>query len=149
MLFVKEKKFQYSSFLFFIMLLSLTGIVQSSVSQQDIPPKLYIISPTDGSTLENPIKIIFGLSGMGVAPAGIEMANTGHHHLLIDLDVLPDKNLPIPSDEKHRHFGAGQTETSINLTPGTHTLQLMLGDHYHMQHEETVVSKKITINVVE
>ena len=129
MLFVKEKKFQYSSFLFFIMLLSLTGIVQSSVSQQDIPPKLYIISPTDGSTLENPIKIIFGLSGMGVAPAGIEMANTGHHHLLIDLDVLPDKNLPIPSDEKHRHFGAGQTETSINLTPGTHTLQLMLGDH--------------------
>ena len=110
MLFVKEKKFQYSSFLFFIMLLSLTGIVQSSVSQQDIPPKLYIISPTDGSTLENPIKIIFGLSGMGVAPAGIEMANTGHHHLLIDLDVLPDKNLPIPSDEKHHHFGAGQTE---------------------------------------
>ena len=149
MLFVKEKKFQYSSFLFFIMLLSLTGIVQSSVSQQDIPPKLYIISPTDGSTLENPIKIIFGLSGMGVAPAGIEMANTGHHHLLIDLDVLPDKNLPIPSDEKHRHFGAGQTETSINLTPGTHTLQLMLGDHYHMQHEKTVVSKKITISVIE
>ena len=82
---------------------------------------------------------------MGVEPAGIEMANTGHHHLLIDLDVLPDKNLPIPSDEKHRHFGAGQTETSINLTQGTHTLQLMLGDHYHMQHEETVVSKKITI----
>ena len=104
MLFVKEKKFQYSSFLFFIMLLSLTGIVQSSVSQQDIPPKLYIISPTDGSTLENPIKIIFGLSGMGVAPAGVEMANTGHHHLLIDLDVLPDKNLPIPSDERAPSF---------------------------------------------
>ena len=148
MLFLKEK-FQYSNFLFFTILLSLTGMVQSSEPQQDIPSKLYIISPADGSTLENPIKIIFGLSGMGVAPAGVEMANTGHHHLLIDLDTLPDKNLPIPSDEKHRHFGAGQTETSINLTPGTHTLQLMLGDHYHMQHEETVVSKKITINVVE
>lgn len=147
MLFVKEKKFQYSSFLFFIMLLSLTGIVQSSVSQQDIPPKLYIISPTDGSTVKNPIKIIFGLSGMGVAPAGVEMANTGHHHLLIDLDILPDKNLPIPSDERHRHFGAGQTETSVNLTPGTHTLQLMLGDHYHMQFKKSVVSKKIIINV--
>jgi hypothetical protein len=86
---------------------------------------------------------------MGVAPAGVEMANTGHHHLLIDLNILPDKNLPIPSDEKHRHFGAGQTETSINLTPGTHTLQLMLGDHYHMQHKKTVVSKKITISVIE
>ena len=148
MLFLKEK-FQYSNFLFFTILLSLTGMVQSSEPQQDIPPKLYIISPADGSTLKNPIKIIFGLSGMGVAPAGVEMANTGHHHLLIDLNTLPDKNLPIPSDEKHRHFGAGQTETSINLTPGTHTLQLMLGDHYHMQHEKTVVSKKITISVIE
>ena len=147
MSFVKEKKFQYSNFLFFIILLSLTGIVQSSVSQQDIPPKLYIISPTDGSTVKNPIKIIFGLSGMGVAPAGVEMANTGHHHLLIDLDILPDKNLPIPSDERHRHFGAGQTETSVNLTPGTHTLQLMLGDHYHMQFKKSVASKKIIINV--
>ncbi len=148
MLFLKEK-FQYSNFLFFSILLSLTGMVQSSEPQKDIPSKLYIISPADGSTLKNPIKIIFGLSGMGVAPAGVEMANTGHHHLLIDLNILPDKNLPIPSDEKHRHFGAGQTETSINLTPGTHTLQLLLGDHYHMQHEKTIVSKKITISVIE
>lgn len=147
MFFVKEKKIQHSNFLFFIILFSLSGMVQSSDPQQDISPKLYIISPVDGSTQENPVKIIFGLSGMGVAPAGVEMANTGHHHLLIDLDILPDKNLPIPSDEKHRHFGAGQTETLINLTPGTHTLQLMLGDHYHMQHEKTVISRKITINV--
>tara|TARA_B110001469_G_C9376923_1_gene195796 strand:+ start:84 stop:530 length:447 start_codon:yes stop_codon:yes gene_type:complete len=147
MLFVKEKKIQYSNFLSFVILLSLTGMAQSSNSQQDISPKLYIISPADGSTQKNPVKIVFGLSGMGVAPAGIEMANTGHHHLLIDLNILPDKNLPIPSDEKHRHFGAGQTETSINFTPGIHTLQLMLGDHYHMQYEQAVISKKITINV--
>ena len=71
------------------------------------------------------------------------MANTGHHHLLIDLNILPDKNLPIPSDEKHRHFGAGQTETSINLTPGTHTLQLMLGDHYHMQYKKSETENRL------
>ena len=134
-------------FLFFTTIFSITTLAQSNDLQQVNSAKLYIISPADGSTLKNPVKIVFGLSGMGIAPAGVEMSNTGHHHLLIDLDVLPDKNLPIPSDKKHFHFGAGQTETLINFTPGTHTLQLMLGDHYHMQYKETLVSKKITINV--
>ena len=108
---------------------------------------LYIISPADGTTQKNPVKIVFGLSGMGVAPAGVDIANTGHHHLLIDLDTLPDKSLPIPNDEKHRHFGAGQTETTIDLSKGSHTLQLILGNHSHVPHETPVVSKKITINI--
>ena len=108
---------------------------------------LYIISPADGTTQKNPVKIVFGLSGMGVAPAGVDIANTGHHHLLVDLDTLPDKSLPIPNDDKHRHFGAGQTETTIDLSKGSHTLQLILGNHSHVPHETPVVSKKITINI--
>jgi len=108
---------------------------------------LYIISPADGAIQKNPVKIVFGLSGMGVAPAGVDIVNTGHHHLLIDLDNLPDKSLPIPNDDKHRHFGAGQTETIIHLSKGIHTLQLIMGNHSHIPHKIPVVSKKITINI--
>ena len=108
---------------------------------------LYIISPSDAETVTNPVKIVFGLEGMGVAPAGVEFTNTGHHHLLIDLAELPDINLPIPSDDNHKHFGKGQTETIIELEPGEHTLQLILGDHMHVPHNPVVVSKKIKINV--
>jgi hypothetical protein len=108
---------------------------------------LYIISPADGETVTNPLKIVFGLEGMGVAPAGIKYTNTGHHHLLIDVAEPPDVNSPIPSDDNHRHFGNGQTEAAIELEPGEHTLQLMLGDHMHIPHDPLVVSKKIKINV--
>ena len=108
---------------------------------------LYIISPIDGEAVTNPVKIVFGLEGMGVAPAGIEFANTGHHHLLIDVAELPGINLPIPSDDNHKHFGKGQTEAVIELEPGEHTLQLILGDHKHIPHDPVVVSKKIKINV--
>jgi len=108
---------------------------------------VYIISPADSETVTNPVKIVFGLEGMGVAPAGIEFTNTGHHHLLIDVAELPDINLPIPSDDNHKHFGKGQTETVIELEPGEHTLQLIFGDHMHIPHDPVVVSKKIKINV--
>ena len=108
---------------------------------------LYIISPLDGETVSSPVKIVFGLKGMGVAPAGIKFNNTGHHHLLIDLTELPDTNSPIPSDDNHRHFGKGQTEALIELKPGEHTLQLMLGDHMHIPHDPVVVSNKIKIYV--
>ena len=84
---------------------------------------------------------------MGVAPAGIKIKNTGHHHLLIDLAQLPDINLPIPSDDHHRHFGKGQTEAFIELDKGEHTLQLILGDHMHVPHEPPIISKKIRIKV--
>jgi len=108
---------------------------------------VYIISPADGETVTNPVKIVFGLEVMGVAPAGIEFTNTGHHHLLIDVVELPDINLPIPSDDNHKHFGKGQTEAVIELEPGEHTIQLIFGDHMHIPHDPVVVSKKIKINV--
>ncbi len=107
----------------------------------------YIISPTNGATVASPVTVKFGLKGMGVAPAGIVKANTGHHHLLIDLDKLPNLNQPIPSDKNHRHFGGGQTEVTLELAPGTHTLQLLLGDATHVPHKPAVVSEKITITV--
>ena len=121
----------------------------SAVEKSSSPDKamLYIISPQDGDTVSSPVKVIFGLNGMGIAPAGIKMKNTGHHHLLIDLNHLPDINLPIPSDENHRHFGKGQTEALIELDKGEHTLQLILGDHMHVPHEPPIISKKIRIKV--
>ncbi len=108
--------------------------------------ELYIISPADNATVTGPVTVRFGLKGMGVAPAGIQLADTGHHHLLVDTDVPPlDK--PIPADANHVHFGKGQTETTLTLAPGKHTLQLILGDHLHIPHQPAVVSQKITITV--
>ena len=108
---------------------------------------VYIISPLDGAVVSNPVTVRFGLSGMGVAPAGTDRSNTGHHHLLIDLDDVPALDKPLPADAQHVHFGGGQTETTIELTPGKHTLQLLLGDMSHVPHDPAVVSQKITITV--
>lgn len=110
---------------------------------------LYFISPKDGETLKGPVTVRFGLSGMGVAPAGINLEGTGHHHLLINVDPLPPFDAPIPADERHVHFGKGQTETTLNLAPGTHTLQLLLGDYLHRPHQPPVISERITITVSE
>lgn len=107
----------------------------------------YIISPADGEVVTSPVRVRFGLAGMGVAPAGTDRKHTGHHHLLIDVDKLPPLDQPLPSDAHHKHFGGGQTETEIELTPGKHTLQLLLGDGNHIPHEPAVLSKKITIEV--
>lgn len=107
---------------------------------------VYFIEPSDGASLSNPVTVKFGLRGMGVAPAGTEKSNTGHHHLLIDM-ALEEYDDPVPSDENHRHFGGGQTETSVELPPGRHTLQLILGDHYHVPHMPPVQSQVITITV--
>ena len=108
--------------------------------------ELYIISPKDGDTVKNPVTVRFGLRGMGVAPAGVAMENTGHHHLLIDTP-LPPLDQPIPADAKHVHFGKGQTEASITLAPGKHTLQLLLADQLHIPHDPPVKSKPVTITV--
>ena len=108
--------------------------------------RVYIVSPQNGATVSSPVKVVFGLAGRGVAPAGIEKAKTGHHHLIIDAD-LPSVNEPVPSDDNYRHFGGGQTEVTIDLAPGTHTLQLIMGDHNHVPHDPPVVSEKITITV--
>lgn len=108
--------------------------------------RVYFISPADGETYSGPLTVRFGLEGMGVAPAGVEKANTGHHHLIIDAP-LPDFAYAVPNDAHHRHFGGGQTEVSLDLAPGTHRLQLLLGDHNHLPHAPPVASKVITITV--
>lgn len=110
-------------------------------------PSVYIISPSHGEVVSSPVQILFGLRGMGVAPAGVDKDKTGHHHLLIDAAQLPALDRPIPADENHRHFGGGQTEVKLELAPGTHTLQLLLGDKYHMPHDTPLISEKITISV--
>ena len=107
----------------------------------------YIISPKDGETVTSPVKVIFGLHGMGVAPAGVDRPNTGHHHLLVNAEILPAMDQPIPSDDNHRHFGKGQTETLLFLEPGNHTLQLILGDKNHVPVSENLISDQITITV--
>ena len=107
---------------------------------------VYIISPADGETVSSPVTVKFGLSGMGVAPAGVVKPKTGHHHLLIDTG-LPALDTPIPADANHKHFGGGQTETVIVLPPGKHTLQLIMGDMIHIPHEPPVTSQAITITV--
>ena len=113
------------------------------------PPgaEVYIISPKNGETVKNPVTIRFGLKGMGIAPAGIKFDNTGHHHLLLDTDAPADQSMPLPATDKIVHFGKGQTETTLTLTPGKHTLQLLLADMNHVPHEPLVISKKITITV--
>jgi hypothetical protein len=108
---------------------------------------LYIIWPNDGDVVRSPFWCRFGLRNMGVAPAGVKKENTGHHHLLIDVDGPVDPNEPIPADRKRVHFGGGQTEARIELPPGRHTLQLVMGDEEHRLHNPPVMSKKITITV--
>ncbi len=108
--------------------------------------RLTILAPADGAVVRGPVTVRFGLSGMGVAPAGVEHENTGHHHLIIDAP-LPPLDEPIPTDDNHLHFGGGQTEAVIVLPPGPHTLQLLLGDWSHVPHAPPVVSERIAIIV--
>lgn len=108
---------------------------------------VYIISPSDGATVGQDVTVRFGLIGMGVAPAGVDRKLTGHHHLLVDVATLPAAGQPIPADAQHIHFGGGQTQTTLKLAPGEHTLQLELADHNHVPFAPPLVSKKITIHV--
>ena len=116
--------------------------------------KVYFINLSDGDSVEAPFVVNFGLSGMGVAPAGTEKENTGHHHIFINRPPLgegaEDAELMengVPTDDNHRHFGGGQTEVTFDLPAGTHTLQLVLGDEFHVPHNPPVVSEVITITV--
>ena len=107
---------------------------------------MFFIAPLDGSTVSSPLHVEFGIAGMQVVAAGVNAADSGHHHLLVDTG-LPDPGLPIPKDEQHIHFGDGSTTTELNLAPGKHTLQLLLGDHLHIPHEPPVMSAVMTIIV--
>jgi Domain of unknown function (DUF4399) len=109
---------------------------------------VYFVGLNDGATLPTKMTIHFGLHDMGVAPAGLDRANSGHHHLLIDT-ALPALDRPIPNDFNHLHFGAGQTEAEITLKPGTHTLQLLLGDKDHIPHSPPLMSPLIRVTVME
>jgi len=108
---------------------------------------VYFISPANGAVVTSPVTVKFGLKGIGVAPAGVDNPKTGHHHLLIDVAKLPAMDSPVPADANHKHFGGGQTETTVELAPGTHTLQLLLGDMSHIPHDPPILSEKITITV--
>lgn len=116
--------------------------------------KVYIVNLKDGKSYKKNVKVIFGLSGMGIVPAGITasgqpLPDTGHHHLLVNVDKLPDMNAPLPADKPQNilHFGKGQTETMLELPPGKHTLQLLFADYAHVPHNPPVMSEKITITV--
>src|SRR5262245_25512350 len=133
-----------------VLAFGLTLVPVVAFSQGAPAPKdayLYIIWPQDGATIRGAFWCRFGLRGMGVTHAGDTYANSGHHHLLVDSDEPLDPNEPIPSDKKHLHFGAGQTEGRVELAPGRHTLQLVLGDAKHYPFNPPLVSKKITIRV--
>lgn len=108
---------------------------------------VYFINLQDGDKLESPLFIQFGLSGIGIAPAGTNRQDTGHHHLLINIDDI-DLSRPIPSSQNHIHFGGGQTETVIDLPTGVYTLQLLLGNMSHIPHNPPIISKKIKIEVI-
>lgn len=138
-----------------VLLAGSTTFLVASAQAPGMPPptpapkdaRLYIISPANGATLSSPVKVMFGLSGMGVAPAGVQADNTGHHHLLVDTDIPADTSQALPSSDKVLHFGKGQTEASIELAPGQHTLQLVLGDFLHRPLVPVLASAKITITV--
>jgi hypothetical protein len=132
-----------------IALAALVGLAIAQTPRTKAPDNAsaYFLSPKDGETVSSPFTVRFGLKGMGVAPAGVTQANTGHHHLLVDVDTVPDPNAALPVTDNIRHFGGGQTETELTLPPGKHTLQLVLGDALHIPHDKPVMSPKITITV--
>ncbi|MHA7925206.1 MAG: DUF4399 domain-containing protein [Marinobacter sp.] len=123
------------------------AFAESMMSEAPANAGVYFVQPTDGATVDQTFKVVFGLRNMGVAPAGIEKSGTGHHHLLIDTEVPSDLSKPLPATDQVKHFGGGQTETEITLSPGKHTLQLLVGDHMHVPHNRPVVSEKITVMV--
>jgi Domain of unknown function (DUF4399) len=135
-----------------ILALGASALATLALAQERMPAptgaEVYIISPRNGATVHGPVTVRFGLKGMGVAPAGVKFDNTGHHHLLVDTDVSElNLDAPLPATEKVIHFGKGQTETTLTLKPGKHTLELLFADYAHMSFNPPLVSQKITITV--
>lgn len=128
------------------------GLAAAQAHAQSTPSaegaRVYFVNLEDGQTVSSPVTIIFGLDGMGVAPAGVEVDNTGHHHLLVNI-AISDEMLAnaLPADDNHRHFGGGQTQVTLDLPAGEHTLQLLLADWSHIPHVPPVYSEQITITV--
>lgn len=124
-----------------------SAIAKPATSHASIEAQAYILEPGDGEILPETFIVKFGLSGIDLAPAGVEQENTGHHHLLIDQPELPDLTASLPATDKIRHFGKAQTETELTLSPGEHTLQLVLGNYLHIPHDNPVISDPISITV--
>ena len=133
--------------IFFSLIVHATLVNAIEISSSPSNAEVYFITPKEGDTVSTKFIIQFGLKNMGVAPAGIVVKNTGHHHLLIDVQQLPSLEEPLPNNSNIRHFGAGQTETVLEIPRGEHTLQLLLGNHAHVPHEPPIISEKITITV--
>ena len=132
-----------------LIIFTLMSSVISAASQSREGSSVFFISPKDGQVVKNPVRLSFGLSGMDLVEAGIKRPFSGHHHLLINVNQLPDMNFPIPSDNQHIHFGKGQDSGVLNLNPGQYTLQLLFADYLHIPHDKPLISKKITVKVVE
>jgi Domain of unknown function (DUF4399) len=135
-----------------LLALGVTLMATFAVAQERTAPapgaEVYIISPQNGATVHGPVTVRFGLKGMGVAPAGVKFDNTGHHHLIVDTDFSELKlDAPLPVTDKILHFGKGQTETTLTLPPGKHTLELVFADYVHKSFDPPLHSKKITITV--
>ncbi len=128
--------------------LVIAGIALAQIARTPSPKDagVYFVTLEDTETVRSPVLVHFGLRGMGVAPAGADLPNTGHHHLIIDAPP-PALDLPLPADEQHRHFGGGQTEVELTLPPGEHTLQLVLADKIHLPHDPPILSEVIAIRV--
>ena len=138
---VYKSKFLKTQYFISIFILLFSHIVAATVS------RVYIESPENGAVVQSPVEIIFALDGMELAPAGTYGNNTGHHHLIVD-NKLPDLGMPIPSDKNHLHFGKAQDRVLLDLEPGLHTLQLLLGDGNHIPHQPPLISEKIEIIIV-
>ena len=130
---------------FFLLLFSIS-LHSIELTPSPSNASVYFISPVDEESISGKVKVRFGLENFGVAPAGIQIENTGHHHLIIDAD-LPSLNVPIPANDNYVHFGKGQTEVELELSKGTHTLQLLLGDFRHIPHDPPIYSKRIEVYV--
>ena len=138
---VYKSKFLPAQHFINIFILFFSGIVSAAA------PRVYIESPENGALVQSPVEIVFALEGMELAPAGTYANDTGHHHLIID-NELPDLGMPIPSDNNHLHFGKAQDRVLLDLEPGLHTLQLLLGDGSHIPHQPPLISEKIEIRIV-
>lgn len=135
------------TFCAFLFLIAPKAIAQDLVSHAPNDARVYIVEPADGATVPETFTVKFGLSGMDLAPAGVQKENTGHHHLLIDKEELPDLTASLPATEQIRHFGKAQTEAEITLSPGEHTLRLLLGNYAHVPHDNPAISEPITVTV--
>ncbi len=138
---IHKSKFLPAQHFINIFILFFSGIVSAAA------PRVYIESPENGALVQSPVEIVFALDGMELAPAGTYATDTGHHHLIID-NELPDLGMPIPSDNNHLHFGKAQDRVLLDLEPGLHTLQLLLGDGSHIPHQPPLISEKIEIRIV-